>query len=87
MKRFHMTLILEDDSILTKSVNLDQHDSVSKAMHDIAKVDYIARVLPNVKKTIRVYDNKVFVDDRDQALWMLGQLPARPRGLHTTVVN
>ena len=88
MKNLHVTLILEDDSIATKSVQMDQHDSVAKAMHDIAKDDYIAKRLPNLKKAIRVYGGKVFVDDREQALWMLGQAPSRPRGgSHTTVVN
>ena len=87
-KKLHVILLLNDDeTIECKTVKLAEGDSVAEALRNVGSDKDVQKVLPEMKMQIRLYDGKVFVDNKEQALWMLGQLDHKPDTANSTVVT
>lgn len=87
-KKLHVILLLNDDETIScKTVTLDDTDSVAQALREVGQDKKILSQLDSMKSAVRLYDGKVFVDNREQALWMLGHLDHKPADAQSTVVT
>lgn len=76
--KFHLILLLKDDSLLTLDYEVTSSTSIAKLLTEAAKNDTVAKALPNIVKAIRIVDKEVFVDNRERILWLMGCSPVVP---------
>jgi hypothetical protein len=80
-----ITLICADHTTAVAEANVPMNGSVAELIRKAATSHDIDP--SKVVRAVRVIDGKVFVDDKSQIQYLLGQTPIAPRGEHTQLVR
>jgi hypothetical protein len=78
MLTLHVILMFADHSILTRTMAVPASGSLSEGIVAMGKEPEVSDKMDGLVRAIRILDSEVFVDDREQFLWLAGYRPDRP---------